>query len=69
MTIKSLYDHGRELVFDLDGERRASNTHRRPIIFIVHSLGGIVVKSVSLHNSGHVDFALTQNHHVGSTSL
>ena len=59
LTIKSLYDHGRELVFDLDGERRASNTHRRPIIFIVHSLGGIVVKSVSLRNSGLVDFALT----------
>lgn len=60
LTIKSLYDHGRELVFDLDGERRASNSHRRPIIFIVHSLGGIVLKSVSLRNPGVIDFALTQ---------
>ena len=59
LTIKSLYDHGRELVFELDGERRASNSHRRPIIFIVHSLGGIVVKSVSLHDAGRIDCALT----------
>ena len=59
LTIKSLYDHGRELVFDLDGERRASNSHRRPIIFIVHSLGGIVLKSVSLRNPGFIDFAQT----------
>ena len=45
--MKTLYDHGRELVFDLDGARRESNTHQRPIIFIAHSLGGIVVKNVS----------------------
>ena len=48
LTTKTLYDHGRELVFDLDGARRESNTHQRPIIFIAHSLGGIVVKNVSL---------------------
>ena len=60
LTIKSLYDHGRELVFDLDGERRATNSHRRPIIFVVHSLGGIVVKSVSSRNPELVEFPLTQ---------
>lgn len=47
LTTKKLYDHGRELVFDLDGARRESHSHQRPIIFIAHSLGGIVVKSVS----------------------
>lgn len=47
LTTKKLYDHGRELVFDLDGARRESNSHQRPIIFIAHSLGGIVVKNVS----------------------
>ena len=46
LTTKRLYDHGRELVFDLDGARRESNSHQRPIIFIAHSLGGIVVKNV-----------------------
>ena len=47
LTTKRLYDHGKELVFDLDGARRESNSHQRPIIFIAHSLGGIVVKNVS----------------------
>ena len=47
LTIKTLYDHGRQLVIDLDIERRASNSHQRPIIFVAHSLGGIVVKSMS----------------------
>ena len=48
LTVKSLYDHGKELVFDLDRERRDSESHQRPIIFVAHSLGGIVVKSVSI---------------------
>ena len=47
LTTKKLYDHGKELVFYLDGARRESNSHQRPIIFIAHSLGGIVVKNVS----------------------
>lgn len=47
LATKTLYDHGRGLVSDLDGARRESNSHQRPIIFIAHSLGGIVVKSVS----------------------
>ena len=47
LTTKKLYDHGRELVFDLEVARRGSKSHQRPIIFIAHSLGGIVVKNVS----------------------
>lgn len=47
LTIKKLYDHARELVHDLDGERRDDSSYQRPIIFIAHGLGGIVVKSVS----------------------
>lgn len=46
LTTKKLYDHGRELVFDLEGARREDDSHQRPIIFIAHSLGGIVVKNV-----------------------
>ncbi|KAL2040082.1 hypothetical protein N7G274_006985 [Stereocaulon virgatum] len=41
---KSLYEHGRDLVIDLDNERRASNSCQRPFVFVTHSLGGIVVK-------------------------
>ena len=47
LTIKKLYDNGRELVQELDGERREDGSHQRPIIFIAHSLGGIIVKNVS----------------------
>ncbi|MCJ1462542.1 hypothetical protein MMC07_001144 [Pseudocyphellaria aurata] len=50
LTTKRLYEHGRELVFDLDSARRESNSYQRPIIFIAHSLGGIVVKSALLHS-------------------
>ncbi|MCJ1262558.1 hypothetical protein MMC22_002428 [Lobaria immixta] len=50
LTTKKLYDHGRELVFDLEGARRESKSHQRPIIFIAHSLGGIVVKNALLHS-------------------
>lgn len=54
LTSMYLYDHARELVSDLSLERRLTNTTQRPIVFVAHSLGGIVVKSALLHsNSTH----------------
>ncbi|KAI6762109.1 hypothetical protein HG531_002662 [Fusarium graminearum] len=45
-----LYDHARTLVSDLNRRRELTNSSERPIIFIAHSLGGIVVKSALIHS-------------------
>ena len=45
-----VYDHARGLVGDLVLERQLTETGRRPIIFIAHSLGGIVVKAALIHS-------------------
>ncbi|KAB5514886.1 hypothetical protein GE09DRAFT_980434, partial [Coniochaeta sp. 2T2.1] len=46
ISCQYLYDHARTLVSDLCRKRRLTN---RPIIFVAHSLGGIVVKSALIH--------------------
>ncbi|KAA6410089.1 MAG: nb-arc and tpr domain [Lasallia pustulata] len=45
-----LYDHARTLISDLCLKRRLTKTRTRPIIFVAHSLGGIVVKSALIHS-------------------
>ncbi|KAI9855038.1 MAG: hypothetical protein M1813_000582 [Trichoglossum hirsutum] len=42
LTAMYLYDHAQNLVSELSLERRLTKTQRRPIIFVAHSLGGIV---------------------------
>jgi hypothetical protein len=42
-----VFAHARELLLDLAAAREAANTTNRPIIFIAHSTGGILVKEVS----------------------
>lgn len=46
VTAQYLYDHATTLVSDLALERQLTGTQERPIIFVAHNLGGIVVKSV-----------------------
>ncbi|KAK1753768.1 hypothetical protein QBC47DRAFT_47883 [Echria macrotheca] len=52
-------DHGKDLVTSLANERYLSNTEERPLIFIGHSLGGLVIKSALLHSDmarvGHLE--------------
>ncbi|MCJ1453499.1 hypothetical protein MMC28_003846 [Mycoblastus sanguinarius] len=50
ISAQYLYDHATTLVSDLCLERRLTKTQYRPIIFVAHSLGGIVVKSALIHS-------------------
>ena len=46
-SVGDIDDVANVLVDSLDGERQGQHWERKPIIFIAHSLGGIVVKRVS----------------------
>jgi alpha-beta hydrolase superfamily lysophospholipase len=48
LTRQTLYGHATNFVSRLSLYREETETERRPIIFIAHSLGGIIVKSVSI---------------------
>ncbi|KAK4182502.1 hypothetical protein QBC35DRAFT_457232 [Podospora australis] len=50
VSCQYLYDHARTLITDLCMERKLSDSMERPIIFVAHSLGGIVVKSALIHS-------------------
>ncbi|OAL46213.1 hypothetical protein IQ07DRAFT_603591 [Pyrenochaeta sp. DS3sAY3a] len=51
LTHQTLYGHSMSLVSALSLYRRRTKTERRPIVFIAHSLGGIVVKSALIHSN------------------
>ncbi|RYP46151.1 hypothetical protein DL768_007626 [Monosporascus sp. mg162] len=50
VSCQYLYDHARSLVADLCRKRKLTNSTERPIIFVAHSLGGIIVKSALIHS-------------------
>lgn len=45
-TTTDIVDHAKELLSGLMDKREEDDESQRPIIFIAHSLGGIVVKQV-----------------------
>ncbi|KAI9858058.1 MAG: hypothetical protein M1813_007870 [Trichoglossum hirsutum] len=64
LSAQYIYDHARTLVSDLSRKRQVTKTQRRPIIFVAHSLGGIVVKSALIHSSAAREHALEEHRSV-----
>ncbi len=50
-SVSDIDDVARELLTRLHGKRRTTAERARPILFIAHSLGGVVVKQVSHFDS------------------
>jgi alpha-beta hydrolase superfamily lysophospholipase len=61
VSCQYLYDHARNLVSDLCRKRQLTNSTKRPIIFVAHSLGGIVVKSALIHSDASRQGALPEH--------
>ncbi|KAF4772710.1 putative phosphorylase superfamily protein [Colletotrichum scovillei] len=68
VSIQYLYDHARELVADLARKRGLTKSRERPIIFVVHSLGGIVVKSALIHSDTAREGALAEHRSIKTST-
>lgn len=44
----SLFGHADNLLTDLANKRRGEDEQNRPIVFVGHSMGGLVIKQVRL---------------------
>ena len=65
---QSVYDHARTLISDLVLKRQLTETERRPIIFVVHSLGGIVLKAGLIHSDSCRTGSLGSHHAIATST-
>ena len=61
-----IHNHAEHLVAELAANRRIRKASERPIIFIAHSLGGLVVKRALIHSS---DIRGTKTEHLRSVFI
>ncbi|CAG9955489.1 unnamed protein product [Clonostachys rosea f. rosea IK726] len=61
VSCQYLYGHAQTLVSDLCRKRRLTDSVKRPIIFVAHSLGGIIVKSALIHSDSSRQGALLEH--------
>lgn len=69
LSCQTLFDHAISLIADLSLERRRTKTDERPIVFLAHSIGGIIVKSVTLTLTLVGDNPLTPTCRLSSTRI
>lgn len=65
---QSVYDHARTLISDLVFKRQLTETERRPLIFVVHSLGGIVLKAALIHSDSCRTGSLESHHSIATST-
>ena len=46
-----IHNHGEQLIAELVAYRRTSDTTQRPIVFVAHSIGGLILKSGLVYSS------------------
>ncbi|RWA04980.1 hypothetical protein EKO27_g10126 [Xylaria grammica] len=63
-----LYDHALELVSDLTRKRILTQSVERPIIFVAHSLGGLVLKSALIRSATARQNALSEHRSVKTST-
>ncbi|KAF8248012.1 hypothetical protein K440DRAFT_627751 [Wilcoxina mikolae CBS 423.85] len=56
VSANNIHDHAKALVSDLRRQRKQEEETTRPIIFMAHSLGGIVVKDALEYSRQNVEF-------------
>ncbi|KAI9787480.1 MAG: hypothetical protein M1839_000009 [Geoglossum umbratile] len=68
-SIADFEDHARSLLTSLDDARQRANEKRRPLIFVAHSLGGIIVKQALLLAKADHKYECISTHTIGIVFL